>query len=129
MFLPAYTSTSLSLSTAKGFSYSMSPNTIEVDDKHNRIIDPHHVNTNDDNKFDSIQHIIHFHIPVGHHGFYVKPHSLHDGEDEFLLPRRLSVHVNPIPSVIGPIHIWHAHTADNSPHPLNDGVKFDEKIS
>jgi hypothetical protein len=95
--LPAYTSTSLSKSTARQFARG------DADSKHAN-------NTVASTSFPP-KHILHIHIPEGHHGAYVDHHSENQGEEEYILPRDTKLHIHHTPEYDKKHHsmIWHAH--------------------
>lgn len=104
--LPAYTSTTIH-KAASGF--FASPTNRRQDDHANDVVD---------------RHVIHFHVPEGHHGLYVGAHSEAGNEHEFTLPRDTIAKIHPKPDIITDTHpktgnktnwhIWHARVADDS---------------
>ncbi len=95
LFMPAYTSTSISKHQAKSFG--------------NEDSNGHH-------------HIIHFHHAPGAAGGYIQQHSDYPDEHEFLIPRNVSWKIHPEPDSVDyagrKYKIWHAydmqhHTPDH----------------
>lgn len=98
--LPAYTSSSIKPSIARGFAQEQKP-----DEK---------------NQKKKVSHIIRFHLPKGHHGLYLGTRSNFSNEHEFLLPRNTRVKIGEHPEVHPhpydmnhEIHVWDAHPVDH----------------
>lgn len=122
LFLPAYTSTSTTVRTASGFASSFHRNHEHGDQASDY---------NGGYSGVTHRHILLMHLKKGHPGAYVSHISNHDDEREFILPRRSTVHVNPIAEVHRfsngkEFHIWHAHQVETES--LNDmGVESSSK--
>ena len=105
LFLPAYTSTSISSKIASDFGKT------------------YHRNSTDQNWDDNIpqeRHMLKMDLPEGQKGYYLGDHSDFDNEKEFLLPRRSVIQLhstapetinykNPYADrpVVHTMHIWH----------------------
>ena len=98
--LPAYTSTSIKPSVARGFAQDQK----ETNPATGR----------------RIQHMIRFHLPKGHHGLYLGTRSNFTNEHEFLLPRNTRVKIGEHPEIHPhpydrgtEVHVWDAHPVDH----------------
>jgi hypothetical protein len=101
--LPAYTSTSTSLRTAKGFS--------ELDS-----------NFKDENHgIDGVnKHVLKIHMPKGTHAMSVKEHSFVPEENEIMLHRGHDIEIHHKPEKIGEdTYLWHAKIVGHSPADLS----------
>jgi len=110
--LPAFTSTSIKPSIARGFADTL----------------PH------PNVSQGVQHIVRFNLPKGHNGLYIGTNSEHNTEHEFLLPRKTSWHISKTPEVHPhpyddqkQVHIWDAHPAKNEEDENERQLKLDFK--
>jgi hypothetical protein len=108
--LPAYTSTSIKPSVARGFAQDTKERTPAGK---------------------KIQHILRFHLPKGHHGLYLGTRSNFTNEHEFLLPRNTRIKVGEHPEIHPhpydrntEIHVWDAHPVDHHSDG-NKQLKFD----
>jgi hypothetical protein len=109
LYLPCFTSTSLSKPKAHGFT---------------------HVIGHDETDGKAISHIIHFHHKENNKGTYIGKYSQHEYEKEFLVPRNTSVKINPEPTKTvdssgNHVHIWHA--TDITHHAIRDGLSKTER--
>ena len=95
MHMPAFTSTSTSLETAKGFSDLTShPN----DDRHGV-----------DSETDERKHVLRIHVPAGSHAMSLMKHSFVPGEREILLHRGHTIEVHHMPEKVDDhTFLWHA---------------------
>jgi hypothetical protein len=98
--LPAYTSTSIKPSVARGFAQDQKATNPSTGRR--------------------IQHMIRFHLPKGHHGLYLGTRSNFTNEHEFLLPRNTRIKVGEHPEIHPhpydrntEIHVWDAHPVDH----------------
>lgn len=99
--LPAYTSSSIRPSVARGFAQEKRPDA--------------------NNPAKKVSHIIRFHLPKGHHGLYLGTRSNFSNEHEFLLPRNMRVkisehpeiHPHPYDAHNHEVHVWDAHPVDH----------------
>lgn len=57
-----------------------------------------------------VRHILKIHVPKGHPGAYVAPHSQHPHEREFTLPPGTKMHIHHEPEYCDKTHsmVWHA---------------------
>lgn len=100
LFMPAYTSTSISKKVAKGFG-----------------------NPQDD----GYKHLIQFHLSPGNPGGYIGHHSNFPDEREFLLPKDVSWRIHHTPDEHeedgNKIKVWHAYDMQHHPNELDPKIK------
>lgn len=117
IYLPAFTSTSIDKTIPHHFykDHPLQFNEIQRNILKNSSIEAY-------NPKPAERHILHIHLPKGHPGAYVEGHSNFNGEFEMLLPRNLSLQVDPKPismeykgqdfgkhGISNKIHIWNSH--------------------
>jgi len=119
--LPAYTSSSLTHTTAKTFAFGKTRNP----DFPNLAKNSH-------------PHVLKIHVPAGSHGIYTGDDLGYGDEKEFVLPRNAKVRIHPVPSKrsvkrldwtgeekIHTLHVWHAkliHDGVNKTSHWNDHI-------
>jgi hypothetical protein len=105
MEMPAFTSTSISPTIARGFA-----KTIPEKDSDGVPMDWGRGHS----------HVVHIHVPAGSHGAYVDHHSNMETEQEFTLHPGARIHVHPVPEIekrnTYDVHHWHGTL-------VHDGVK------
>jgi len=112
LFLPAYTSSSISPAQASRFTMNFQKDKEE----------PYRFDDST-NLYGPDRHLIRFNLQAGQQGQYLGDNSEFPNEKEFLLPRKTSLQLNPNPTIIpyksnindkvGRLHIWDAHDVKN----------------
>lgn len=105
IFLPSYTSTSVDPSMAAGFAKWFQKGSTEQQSYSG----------------ETDQHVLKIHLKPGQKGVYMGSRSRHKSENEFIMPRRTSMQVHPVPEIhhyrnseggISRLHVWTAHPVD-----------------